>query len=647
MIARIARAGRGRDPRLWPVLLLLLLVVLAPTGCLLWFMGRAIENERVAFRQRLEEAYRRDLTGVQARMMQFWQERAAALESLPRTEPAPVVFAGVVRSALADSVIGYDAEDRLVYPNAPSAGTTAPEMGSPAWQEARQLEFDTADLSAAADAYAAIAAQASDTTAAARAMQAQARCLLQAGRQEDAARLIVGPLADVKYAQTLDAQGRLIVPNAELLALEIMATTDHNGFAAVAARLCERLQDYVQANMTATQRRFLMHELELRSPGKLDPSLLAAEDLAARFVDAHPSPRRDAVLQPSQLSGIWQIGLPGRRLVALFRTETILAQSGQTILETNLPDEVSARLLPPGTESGSEQAFFSLPAGKHLPGWRLALTLADGSRVDATTRARIALYGWTGVVVVVTICLVAGLIASAFRRQLRLAQLKNDLVATVSHELKTPLSSMRLLVDTLLNEERPNPVRAREYLELMARENMRLSRLIDNFLAFSRMSRNKHVFNVSGIRLEEVISAAVAAMRERLEQPGCRFQLELENPLPAIAADVDAMVTVVVNLLDNACKYTGDEKQIRLRAYCEDGSAFIAVSDNGIGLSQAAAKKVFQQFYQADRRLSRSAGGCGLGLSIVRYIVAAHGGTVLLCSRPGEGSTFTVKLPVE
>ncbi len=142
-----------------------------------------------------------------------------------------------------------------------------------------------------------------------------------------------------------------------------------------------------------------------------------------------------------------------------------------------------------------------------------------------------------------------------------------------------------------------------------------------------------------------VINQAVDAVRERFDQIGCRFEVDLAENLPDISADVDAMVTAVLNLLDNAYKYSGDNKHIILRAYTENAGVCIAVSDNGVGISRAAAKKVFDRFYQVDRRLSRNAGGCGLGLSIVKFIVTAHGGTVDVASRLGQGSTFTIKLP--
>ncbi|MHC4575615.1 MAG: sensor histidine kinase [Planctomycetota bacterium] len=105
------------------------------------------------------------------------------------------------------------------------------------------------------------------------------------------------------------------------------------------------------------------------------------------------------------------------------------------------------------------------------------------------------------------------------------------------------------------------------------------------------------------------------------------------------------MVTAIVNLLDNACKYSYDDKQVTLKVFPENGSVYFSVADNGIGLSRRAAKKIFNRFYQADRSLSRHAGGCGLGLSIVKFVVDAHKGAISVESKPGKGSTFTIKLP--
>ena len=230
---------------------------------------------------------------------------------------------------------------------------------------------------------------------------------------------------------------------------------------------------------------------------------------------------------------------------------------------------------------------------------------------------------------------------------IRLARLKNDFIATVTHELKTPLASSRVLLDTLLAGSLADPRLEREYLELIATENTRLCRLIDNFLTFSRMERGRQAFDLQPLQPSEVVHAAVKVMRDRLDAAHADLQVSLHASLPAVRADRDALVTVLVNLLDNALKYTPPPRRIALRASAANGTLRLEVEDNGIGIPRRAQRRIFERFYQVDRSLSRETGGCGLGLSIVRFIVDAHHGTVGLDSESGRGSRFTVTLPAE
>ena len=204
---------------------------------------------------------------------------------------------------------------------------------------------------------------------------------------------------------------------------------------------------------------------------------------------------------------------------------------------------------------------------------------------------------------------------------------------------------MRALVETLLEGRCRNEQQKTEYLELVARENLRLSRLIDNFLTFSRMERNKRTFDLVNVRPADVARSAVDSVRERFESAGCAFEVEIADDLPVIVGDQDALVTVLLNLLDNACKYSEDDKHIRLRVFANGRDVSFEVSDRGIGMPRRVVRRIFDRFYQADRKLSRKAGGCGLGLSITRFLVDVHGGRIEVASRPGEGSTFTVVFP--
>jgi signal transduction histidine kinase len=142
------------------------------------------------------------------------------------------------------------------------------------------------------------------------------------------------------------------------------------------------------------------------------------------------------------------------------------------------------------------------------------------------------------------------------------------------------------------------------------------------------------------------VRTAVESVGERFASPEARLEVDLPAGLPPVPADRDALVTVILNLLDNAWKYSGDHKAVLVRAYAADGSVFVEVSDNGVGMSRRVVRRIFDKFYQVDQRLSRKAGGCGLGLSIVKFILDAHGGSIDVKSQPGKGSTFTVRLPV-
>jgi signal transduction histidine kinase len=281
-----------------------------------------------------------------------------------------------------------------------------------------------------------------------------------------------------------------------------------------------------------------------------------------------------------------------------------------------------------------------------FPGWKVELYFKGGEIFDKAADRQIAIYIWTGVLVILLILAVGVFAARAIGKQIRLNKMKNDFIATVSHELKTPLSSMRVLVDTLLEGNIKDETQTEEYLRMTAKENERLSRMIDSFLTFSRMERNKKVFEMLPANPAAIANDAAEAVRTKYSSHHCQFAVDIAQNLPEIQADHDAIVTVIVNLLDNACKYTGDQKQITLKVFADNNNVCFAVSDNGIGIARRHIRKIFDSFYQVDNSLARKAEGCGLGLSIVKFIVDAHKGKMSVDSKPGKGSTFTVKIPL-
>lgn len=647
-----SRLLAGHGTRSWPVLLLLLVVVLVPTLGVLWFMSQAMGNERLAVRQKLSDVYEAQLLEVQHELRLYWRNRSTALEVRDPTLPDSRLFADSIRGRLADSVVVYDAAGHPAYPAPPHIRESDLRPPSANWRRAERLEHSGQNAAAAAR-YASIAKGAegtADRNLAARALQAQARCLAKSKLTPKALAILIDELGRPEYATASDRQGRLIAPSAQLRALQLIAAEGPGegetspAFEPIVTALSERLSDYDNPEFPAAQRRFLMNQLATLVPSASPFDTLAGEELAQRYLDSTPPSPLTTSLQPSGLPQVWHLASPSGAVVALFDQRRLLQDLQSLVARHRLPQGATVDLLAPGVEA-QELFLVSLPVGGLLQDWQLVLRLEDQTLFAAAANQRINAYLLTGVLVVLVILILTLLIARAIGRQLRLTRLKNDLLATVSHELKTPLASMRLLVDTLLETGIDDSSRVREYLHLIAKENVRLSRLVDNFLTFSRMEQNRQSFEKKQLSPAAVIQTAAESVSERFATAGCRFEVEVGPDLPLLLADHDALVTVLLNLLDNAYKYSNPPRHIVLRGYREKGLFCFAVRDNGIGLPTREAGKIFDRFYQVDQTLSRSESGTGLGLSIVQFIVSAHRGSVEVDSRPGEGSTFTVRLP--
>jgi signal transduction histidine kinase len=643
-----ARPERG----LWLAAALMLAAVLVPTGCLVYFMNEAVEKERALAGRELNEAYTAELQAVAAQVERYWADRAEALDGRNLDQAPGVHFEHCVLDGLADSVIVLKPDGTPAYPSLPATPAADATLRRPEWAEARAME-DSGKPEEAAQRYAAIYRAEKDPNSSARAAQASVRCLLAAGKRTEAVQAVsryFGTL-DLVYATSLD--GRLIRPDELLVAIQLQPGGSAGAWAT--QRLFGAVQNYA-VPMPSAQRLFLMNQLralDIAARLRTFPTY-RAERLAERIlteghidvedhngVDANAAGKEGRIglssrgLQQSGLATVWAITSPRRRTVGFYEQATvrkIMANftNGLRGYRITGPDQAP----PPGGSVSAE-------LGAMLPGWRISMAdRGDPAALRLASQRRIASYLWIAFLAVTLVALLAGVVAQVLRRQMRIAHLKADLVAAVSHELKTPLASMKLLVESLLSGETLDPVRTRHYLQLVARENNRLSRLIDNFLTFSRMERNRSKFEFSRVRPEAVVRTVMESIGERFP-----VQVSMAADLPMLYADEDALVTVLLNLLENSYKYTGEDRRIRLNVTRANGQVTFAVEDNGIGIPEREQKRIFRRFYQVDRRLARDAGGVGLGLTIVNFIVAAHHGTVTVQSHPGAGSTFTVSMP--
>ena len=402
--------------------------------------------------------------------------------------------------------------------------------------------------------------------------------------------------------------------------------------------IAARLNDYSRPMAAAARLGFMTRLRQLSSNVSLPTE--AALRLSLEMLDAErPSPATDVVRQTA-MSDVWALTSEDHRVIAFYRIGRV-EEMMHDFLHQVAPSGIIFLAVPPDMRADSE----AIAAGSWLPGWQLSFMPIESSEFDEDDRQHRLLYVSVALAGIGLIAIVGVAAAGSLRRHLRLARLKTDLVAAASHELRSPLASMRVLVDGLLADESFDPKKTREYLEMLAVENARLSRLIENFLTFSLLERNRHRFDFVPTEAADIVSAAVETMRDRLPAD-CDLRVEVPPSLPPVMADAEALRTALINLLENALKYTPDHKRIVVRVIHDgDGAVMFAVEDNGIGIPVREQRRIFRRFYRVDQRLSRETSGVGLGLSIVELIVRGHHGTVTVRSAPGAGSTFTMRVP--
>jgi signal transduction histidine kinase len=232
-------------------------------------------------------------------------------------------------------------------------------------------------------------------------------------------------------------------------------------------------------------------------------------------------------------------------------------------------------------------------------------------------------------------------------RELALAKLKSDFVSNVSHELRTPLALIRLYAETLELGRLSTPAKQHEYHEIIRKESERLTALINNILDFSRIEAGKKEYNFRETDVADLVRSTLESYRFEIEQNGFQFEEKIESNLPPLQVDREAIARSLLNLVNNAVKYSSDEKYLGVRLYRQNGSVNLEVVDHGIGIAANEQPKIFEKFYRVGDPLVHNTKGSGLGLSLVRHIVVAHGGEVAVESTPGKGSKFIITLPVQ
>lgn len=679
------KTGLYQQRRMWALIGMLMLVIIIPTVCLLWFVSEAVRNERMAVRQKLTELYQSQLESLSLELQTFWEQKINRLSAIdPGMSPAER-FKKIIESGLSDSVILYDSKGELLYP----CEVKPPDIDEE-WGQTETLEFRKKEYLAAAELYADIAGKSEDINLKARALQRQIRCLIKASKNDNAVIIAVGVLSKPEYKEVRDNNGRLIVPDTNLFTLQYMKESSPV-FQSALENLISRVKDYRPPVMPSSQRLFLMEELK-KIDNKIEFSTFDAERLVSlypyllkpryygltnvsesglwqkvssdqKFLDQVSLPKVDPeilassskqhVLQSGQsgftkvpdVNGLWKIASLDWSTIALFNQKSIEKES-KKFIDSKISHSDADFLLIHKDASKDYGPILRMAAGDYFPGWELIVQVKNDDLFMAASEKQISLYIWTALLIIVGILILAIITTRLFVRQMNLTRMKNDLITTVSHELKTPLASIRLLLDTLIEGRYKDENLVRDYIGLIAKENDRLIRLVENFLTFSRIEDKRQTFNFKIVEPGNLVRSVYNTIKHRFESGGFSFELKIQDELPNIIADYDAFVMALLNLLDNAYHYSDKIKSVVLSAYQENGNICFEVSDKGIGISADQRKKILKPFYQVDQTLSRKGSGFGLGLSILKSIVEVHHGSVDIKSELGKGSVFTIKVPV-
>jgi signal transduction histidine kinase len=610
----MARPNRRRQ------LLLFGLAVLLPAGVLVGLGVRVLRQESELSRTRLLDEKRRATR-------QLASELAARLEALKLQEinlrirsassPRP---AGASPSNAATIFIAEISGDQVILPweAQRAAGSARFEQFK---RKGEEEEFAKQDPAAAAQAYRDALSNVQAPWESGEAQLFLARALTKAGRGEEALEVYRALLRGGGSAADEDG-----IPYRLYAAERLMA----------AGKDAAAVQSYIREEIASSHQ---------HSPGEL----YVMHSIAAEKADIASLIRRS-----EQVKGVAKSLARVRGRVESGEAQWIAHGEEPWLLTVTPPAPPvpgllfavsTAKLSSPGVKLTGARAPSSEPLGPALAGlhvqWEPGRFTADGAGVNA------ALYT-AGLALVLALTILSGyLLLRDVNRDVEMAELRSQFVANVSHELKTPLTAIRMFAETLtMGRSRDEQTRT-EYLETIVSECERLARLVDNVLDFSKIEQGKKIYRMRLTSLPDVVRSAARAMQYPLSQQGFTLNLTVDEEVPALKADPDAVEQAILNLLTNAMKYSGDAREIALRLAGVNGQAVIAVEDRGEGIALEDQARIFEKYYRTKSHETSTIAGTGLGLTLVAHIARAHGGRVEVHSTPGQGSTFSISIPLE
>jgi signal transduction histidine kinase len=616
---------------------LLLSAILIPAAAVILLVFRVVWQENELVERRATEQ-RRDA------LDQLRRELSARLQAL-RLGEVNRLIGETARRLPSDSPIVFVApmvqdrgHERIVPPWEQNQSAPRPGVAfARAQREGESQEFQHNDPGAAVASYGRALDLARTTWEACTARVALGRSYAKAGRTDDAERSDLVALKEC--GPELDADG---VPFALYAAERLLA--GGRSVDAVSEFLVRRVS-VRQPQWRSPNETLMLESLvrRLTSPAAtealttVEAEIHTAEQIAALVTDTDaPLARLQRASRPAPGDLPWMAYGDEPWLLTLvspasFATPLVMAVSSRQIV----PDDVTLRASPaPGTVPFGD-GFVDLHVG-----W------APGRFADQSLR-RGSLLGSMLFVVIGTALLAGYLLIRDVHREAETSALRSHFVASVSHELKTPLTSIRAHAETLMMGRATTPETTSDYLRTIVSESERLTRLVDSVLDFSRIEQGRKAYQLQQTSLDDVVRSAAKTMEHALLQLGFTLAISTDGTAPIVQADREALTHAILNLLGNAMKYSGDARRIEIRTGTRHAEAFVDVVDHGIGIARDDQARIFERFQRVQSPETAGVAGTGLGLTLALHVVEAHRGRIAVVSQPGQGSTFSVRIPLQ
>ncbi|MGH9718822.1 MAG: sensor histidine kinase [Bryobacteraceae bacterium] len=633
-----SRGARFRSAR--AIIAISAALTLLVTGAVGWLGWRLLAQEEVLERQRSRDRIELRTDALLAAFLRRIAEEEAALARIGSELPAESAplrnKAGAVLVLISRRTFETKPERQLLYrPVVPR-----PHPLDARFAQADQLEFQSSDLSAAAAHLTALAASAKGP--------ARAEAILRLGRIEAKRARLTEALSAYAQIRAENAISQVEVPYALLARF---ARCQALARAKRSAQLAEEASALVTAidsgewplgKESYSWYREATAKLAGLSPTPPPPARAA---LAGAVESLFEDWRLSRTRSPRAFGdSLLLINVNGDRLVALAYPPEAVRQFA--LSDPNLAADRDAVALTDGRGrviAGAEKSDAPMRATRTLAAAQLPWTLQFTSQAAAHTSRTYFALGLAALAAIVALACYA--MARGVLRELQVVRLQSDFVSAVSHEFRSPLTTLRQLTELLAHGRVPDESRRSLYFDVLQRETSRLHRLVENLLDFGRMEADRRQYSREPLDFTELVRDSVREYEDEIRASGYTIELAAESPGTTVRADREALRRVVRNLLENAVKYSPECRTVWVEAAADSREAVLRVRDSGIGIAPEEQSRIFDRFVRGEAAKRACIQGTGIGLAMVKEIVLAHHGDVAVASESGRGSTFTVRLP--